>query len=161
MSAIDTMIDEGQAVGPLLCCAAHRLLFIPVVSGTADLWGAAHSACSNGRRWQCLAHEEYQPCRERFWVAPPQPWSSSTTPHVVLHHTLSLTRARMRSTATQPFRTRALKVCDLVTQTGFSDITDHAKPLLRPGLASLDDASKFAGPWVRNAPAVGPAAAGN
>lgn len=107
MCAIDTMIDTGHRVGPLLCCIAHRLLLIPVESGTADRWRAAHSASSRGPALRCGTHG-YQPiCRNRIWLTPPRPLAASTTTPAVLHDTLSLMRARMRGAARQPFRMRA------------------------------------------------------
>ncbi|QOV43060.1 hypothetical protein [Streptomyces chromofuscus] len=110
MSAVDAMIDTGQDVGPLLCCITHRMLLIPVESGTAGLWGAAHSACSSGSALQCVMHGYQPPCRNRFWVAPPGPLAAPTSAPAVLHETLSLMRARMRF-ARRPLSARAREVC--------------------------------------------------
>jgi hypothetical protein len=113
MCAIDTMIDTGDRVGPLLYCTAHRLLLIPVEAGTADRWCAAHSACSSGSALRCGRQGYQSLCRSRIWLTPPEPLLASTTAPAVLHDTLSLMRARMRGAARQPFRMRARGVCHL------------------------------------------------
>ncbi|MFJ6437789.1 hypothetical protein [Streptomyces sp. NPDC091416] len=97
MAALDEMIDCGNRVGPLLCCIAHRRLLIPVSSGTAHVWRAAHSACEPGPSLRCSPEGPPQSlCHSRFWVAPPEALAYPTTDAVVLHGSLSLMRARMR-----------------------------------------------------------------
>ncbi|OEJ22117.1 hypothetical protein AR457_40245 [Streptomyces agglomeratus] len=111
MSALDTMIGK-QTVGPLLCCITHRMLLIPVGPGTADLWGAAHSACTRGTRLTCIARGYQRPCNARFWFAPPNPLAAAITAPAELHDSLSLTRAHMQRPAPHaPFSTQAREVC--------------------------------------------------
>lgn len=97
MSAIDHLVETGAAVGPLLCCLAHRILFVPVEFGTAALWGAAHSVCDTGPSLRCSRLDAQSVCHHRFWVAPPEPRAHSTTDPGTLHDRLSLVRAQMRN----------------------------------------------------------------
>ncbi|MFC4507877.1 MULTISPECIES: hypothetical protein [Streptomyces] len=107
MASIDAMLDASREVGPLLCCITHRVLVIPIGSGTADRWQAPHSACSSGPAFQCLT-SGYQPlCRARFWLSVPEPTAAAVTERACLHESLSQTRARMR----QVCGTRGLEVC--------------------------------------------------
>ncbi|MFE9121397.1 hypothetical protein [Streptomyces sp. NPDC007172] len=98
MAAIDLMIDYGDPVGPLLCCMTHRVLLVPVASGTADVWHAAHSDCETGPFLRCCATPgPKSPCDHRYWIAPPSQ-TQQITDATTLHHYLSLVRARMRHT---------------------------------------------------------------
>ncbi|WP_093802112.1 hypothetical protein [Streptomyces sp. Wb2n-11] len=112
MSALTTMLDTKQAVGPLLCCTTHRMLLVPVESGTADLWRAAHSACTTGSRLMCVTQGYQRSCPPRLWVAPPEPLAASITAPTGLYDALSLMRARMRQPAVRPpSGTPAREVC--------------------------------------------------
>lgn len=102
MAAVDEMIDYGNPVGPLLCCMTHRLLLVPVPSGTAATWRAAHSECETGPSPRCSPAAPNSPCHQRSWIAPPAPLTHPTTDPAVLHHRLSLMRARMRNASHQP-----------------------------------------------------------
>lgn len=99
MAAIDTMIDSGEQVGPLLCCMDHRMLLVPVATATAHRWGAAHSKCGAGPALRCEVHGVWATCRSRIWVIPPGPLAYATTDPDALHDRLSLTRARMRNSS--------------------------------------------------------------
>ncbi|MFD6967880.1 hypothetical protein [Streptomyces sp. NPDC059949] len=102
MAAVDEMIDFGHPVGPLLCCMTHRLLLVPVPSGTADVWRAAHSQCERGPSLRCSSEAPNSSCHHRYWIAPPTALTHPTTDPAVLHHRLSLMRARMRNASHQP-----------------------------------------------------------
>ncbi len=102
MAAVDEMIDHGSPVGPLLGCLTHRLLLVPVASGTAHVWQAAHSECESGPHLRCSNQDPKSSCHHRYWIAPPAPLTRPTTDAEVLHHRLSLTRARLRNVAQQP-----------------------------------------------------------
>ncbi|WP_405893459.1 hypothetical protein OG612_29500 [Streptomyces sp. NBC_01527] len=111
MAAIDAMIDSAHRVGPLLCCITHRMLLVPVASGTADLWGAAHSVCSTGSTLHCVMHGYQSICHNRLWVTPPESLAYPTTDPGMFHDRLSLMRARMRTAARQPLSVRTREVC--------------------------------------------------
>lgn len=112
MATLDTMLDSGYRVGPLLCCITHRRLLVPVVSGTAYLWGAVHSVCDAGPSLQCSTQGGPQSfCHDRFWAVPPDPLAHPTTDAAVLHDSLSLMRAQMRDVARQPNGLRAREMC--------------------------------------------------
>ncbi|MFI1700379.1 hypothetical protein ACH419_30960 [Streptomyces bobili] len=111
MAALDEMIDGGNRVGPLLCCMTHRRLFVPVAAGTADVWGASHSVCEPGPSLRCSPQEPQPFYHHRFWVAPTESLTYPTTDAVVLHESLSLTRARMRKVTRQPMAIRTRDVC--------------------------------------------------
>lgn len=112
MATLDTMLDSGHRVGPLLCCITHRSLLVPVVSGTAHLWGAAHSVCDAGPSLQCSPQGAPQSSsHSRFWAVPPDPVAHPTTDAAVLHDSLSLMRARMRDVARQLSGLRAREIC--------------------------------------------------
>ncbi|MFF3697272.1 hypothetical protein [Streptomyces sp. NPDC002221] len=97
MAAIDAMVDYGDPVGPLLCCMTHRLLLVPVPSGTANVWQAAHSDCGTGPLLRCCTSlGPKSPCAQRYWIAPPSQ-THQFTDATMLHHYLSLVRARMRN----------------------------------------------------------------
>lgn len=106
IAAIDTMIDSGHQVGPLLCCLNHSKLLVPVQSGTAYRWRASHSECGTGPLPHCGLYGAWSvsagsaatraSCRSRFWVLPPQALASATTEPAVFHERLSLKRAEMR-----------------------------------------------------------------
>lgn len=102
VAAIDTMIDSGDRVGPLLCCMDHRMLLVPVQPGTAHRWGASHSECSAGSALWCRAYGARSACRSRLWLVPLEAPESATTEPDVLHDRLSLMRARMRDISRQP-----------------------------------------------------------
>ncbi|MGW2686321.1 hypothetical protein ACWC6I_24605 [Streptomyces sp. NPDC001414] len=112
LATLDTMLDSGHRVGPLLCCITHRNLLVPVVSGTAYLWGAAHSVCDAGPALQCSPQGAPQSlCHDRFWAVPPDPLARPTTDAAVLHDSLSLMRTRMRDVARQLNGLRAREMC--------------------------------------------------
>ncbi|MFD8609635.1 hypothetical protein [Streptomyces sp. NPDC059631] len=94
MATLDTMIDSGHAVGPALCCPAHRQLLVPVRSGTLRSWMAAHSVCDAGPSVKCSPQALRATCH-RFWMAPPDPLASPVTDAAMLHDGLSRMRARM------------------------------------------------------------------
>lgn len=99
--AIEALREQEAAVGPVLCCMAHRMLLIPVAATTADWWHAPHSLCRRGGQWVCADFEEqplYTTCAARFWIVPAQ-GRYATTAHADLHHSLSLTRSRLRTVA--------------------------------------------------------------
>ncbi|MDQ0765597.1 hypothetical protein [Streptomyces canus] len=107
MASIDTMLDASREVGPLLCCITHRVLLVPVESGTADRWLPPLSACSSGPSFQCLTRGYQPPCRARFWLSVPEPTAAAVTEPAGLHESLSQTRARMRRVC----GTRGREVC--------------------------------------------------
>lgn len=111
MAALDEMIDCGNQVGPLLCCMTHRRLLVPVSSGTADVWRAAHSTCEPGPSLRCSPQGPQSLCHHRFWAAPPVSLAYPTTDAVVLHDSFSLMRARMRNVAQQPMGLRTREMC--------------------------------------------------
>jgi hypothetical protein len=111
MAALDEMIDCGNQVGPLLCCMTHRRLLVPVSSGTAEVWRAAHSTCEPGLSLRCSPQGPESLCHHRFWVAPPVSLAYPTTDAMVLHDSLSLMRARMRNVAQQPMGLRTREMC--------------------------------------------------
>ncbi|MER6372583.1 hypothetical protein ABT255_30205 [Streptomyces mirabilis] len=98
LPALDALREQADSVGPILCCPVHRLLLIPVEAGTADTWQAPHSTCSPGTVQHCLdlEYRGYTPQCGRFWLLGGQN-SQATTDAAALHHSLSLTRSRMRS----------------------------------------------------------------
>lgn len=102
VAAIDAMIDSGDQVGPLLYCLTHVRLLVPVESGTAELWSAAHSECSTGASLECTAHGHRPVCHARFWVAPPDPLGRPTTDPAAFHDRLSLVRSQMRTALRVP-----------------------------------------------------------
>ncbi|MFF5019481.1 hypothetical protein [Streptomyces sp. NPDC001165] len=110
MAALDTMIDSGYQVGPLLCCLTHRMLLIPVRPGTADLWAASHSSSSNGPALQSITQGYQSPCRNRLWITAPEPLTAPTTAPAALHDSLSLMRARIRRKC-GPLGPRGREVC--------------------------------------------------
>ncbi|MFI1400770.1 hypothetical protein [Streptomyces sp. NPDC020681] len=98
LPAIEALREQNDAVGPILCCLAHRVLLIPVEAGTANAWRAPHSLCRPGAQWQCadLEYRSFTSCNGRFWIF--DTWDSPpTTAAALLHHVLSLTRSRKRS----------------------------------------------------------------
>lgn len=107
MASIDTMIDTSRQVGPLLCCLTHRVLLVPVGSGTADWWAAPHSACSSGSALQCVTRGYQSSCRARFWVSVPWPSTASATEAAAFHESLTQMRALMRRVC----GTRGREVC--------------------------------------------------
>ncbi|MET7606242.1 hypothetical protein ABZS96_27765 [Streptomyces avermitilis] len=112
MAALDEMIDCGNRVGPLLCCMTHRRLLVPVSSGTAHVWRAAHSACEPGPSLLCSPQGPPRSLgHNRFWVAPPESLAYPTTDAVVLHDSLSLMRARMRNVTRQRMGLRTREMC--------------------------------------------------
>ncbi|GAA1213835.1 hypothetical protein [Streptomyces rhizosphaericus] len=113
MAALDEMIDCGDRVGSLLCCMTHRQLLVPVPSGTAYVWRAAHSTCEPGPSLWCSAEGPQSVCYHSFWFAPPESLTHPTTDAVILHHRLSLVRARMRNIAQQPMGLRTREMCDV------------------------------------------------
>lgn len=110
LAAIDTLIDEGQPVGPLLCCIEHHKLLVPVRAGTAHWWGAPHSDCEDGPAQPCQTHGPWSACR-RMWAVPPGPRQTATTEPGALHHHLSQVRARMRNVSGRPQGARVREVC--------------------------------------------------
>jgi hypothetical protein len=102
MAALDAMIDSGYRVGPLLCCITHQRLLVPVESGTAHQWSAAHSVCDTGPSLQCSRQATESVCHHRFWVAPPESRAHPTTDPRILHDRLSLVRAQMRNVGRHP-----------------------------------------------------------
>ncbi|MBY8887273.1 hypothetical protein K7472_20870 [Streptomyces sp. PTM05] len=96
-AGLDVLRDADRPVGPVLCCAAHRYLFVPVPTGASYRWRAPHSVCA--ARPEC---EGYGPCRSRFWAIPPEPECAAVTDDGELHDALSLVSARMRRAASWP-----------------------------------------------------------
>ncbi|MYU06017.1 hypothetical protein GTY81_19440 [Streptomyces sp. SID8366] len=84
-AVLEALRQAGHRVGPVLACAEHPWLLIPVPAGTAYRWMAAHSVCRSGRSadgWACydLAREPMgRPCAMRLWLFPPG-WTSSAGP---------------------------------------------------------------------------------
>lgn len=111
MSAIDHLVETGAAVGPLLCCLAHRMLLVPVEFGTAALWGAAHSFCDTGPSLRCSRQGAQSVCHHRFWVAPPESRAYATTDPRTLHDCLSLVRSQMRNAGRRPIGLRVREMC--------------------------------------------------
>ncbi|MEU0215053.1 hypothetical protein ABZ281_07965 [Streptomyces sp. NPDC006265] len=102
LPALDALQEQADNVGLILCCIVHRLLLIPVEAGTADTWQAPHSTCRPGPMRHCLdlEHSGYTPQCGRFWLLGDRNLQA-TTDAAALHHSLSLTRSRMRSTPHQ------------------------------------------------------------
>ncbi|MDX3024927.1 hypothetical protein [Streptomyces acidiscabies] len=109
LHAIDTMLDSGHRVGPLLCCSMHRLLLIPVESGASDRWHAPHSTASHGPSLRCRS-QELQPLCHRVWLIPPGQRAAPTATAAVLHTTLSLVCAHVRASR-QPDVPRLQQTC--------------------------------------------------
>lgn len=110
LPAIETMVDTGRRVGPVLYCVSHQILIVPVSSGTAYTWGAAHSTCSRGQNLECVA-QGYQSRCSRVWLTLPAPDAASITAPAALHDALSVTRARLQTTGRQPFSMCRREVC--------------------------------------------------
>ncbi|MFF6829181.1 hypothetical protein [Streptomyces longwoodensis] len=94
LPAIDALVTDGTAVGPLRYCLAHHQLLVPVEPGTTHRWQAAHSDCVPGTRaWRCVS-DGYRGCLG-LWVTRPDAARISTTSADALHEALSRTRARL------------------------------------------------------------------
>ncbi|MEV8033608.1 hypothetical protein [Streptomyces sp. NPDC086182] len=111
MAALDAMIDSGNRVGPLLCCITHRRLLVPVESGTAYRWKAAHSVCDTGPSLRCSRQGAQSACHHRFWVAPPESRAYPTTDPRSLHDRLSLVRSHMRNADGHSMGLRVRETC--------------------------------------------------
>ncbi|MFM9540095.1 hypothetical protein [Streptomyces turgidiscabies] len=110
LPALDVLREQTDTVGPVLSCPSHQLLLIPVEAGTADTWQAPHSTCRPGAMEPCLDldHRGYTPRCRRFLLLG-GPISQATTDAAALHHSLSLTRSRMRSAPYQPGNARRVQ----------------------------------------------------
>ncbi|WP_153812133.1 hypothetical protein [Streptomyces sp. SUK 48] len=102
-AALEALRQDGHRVGPVLVCAEHPWLLIPVPAGTAHRWMAPHSLCRTGRSadgWACydLAREPMgRPCAMRFWLFPPG-WTCTARPLTdpdLLYDHLARIRARL------------------------------------------------------------------
>lgn len=110
LPALDALREQADSVGPILCCTSHQLLLIPVEAGTADTWQAPHSTCRPGTMQHCLDREYrgYAPRCGRFWLLGGQD-SQAITDAGALHHSLSLTRSRLRSSPCRPRNARRVQ----------------------------------------------------
>lgn len=115
MAAVDDLRDQGEHVGPILCCPDHRVLLIPVEAGTAAIWQAPHSVCQPLGQWSCESeHEPHRAssrCSGRFWMYAPGAPASTATP-AALHHSLSVVRSRIRSARSSMARSRLCEDAD-------------------------------------------------
>ncbi|MGV2917194.1 hypothetical protein [Streptomyces alfalfae] len=102
MTGIDAMLDSGKPVGPVLGCAPHQRLLVPVVSGTASWWIAPHSTCDRGQSLRCSTQAPESPCRGlRLCLQPAGPVHTTTDPQS-LYDLLSLARTHLRQAAPRP-----------------------------------------------------------
>ncbi len=95
MTALERLLEEPSPVGPVLECLAHTRVLIPVPTGTAVWWTAAHSTCRRGM-WQCSG-APYAPRCVLQWRAP-GPGTVVTEPRR-LHDLLSECRSQLRQSA--------------------------------------------------------------
>ncbi|MEU6346891.1 hypothetical protein ABZ883_38785 [Streptomyces sp. NPDC046977] len=92
LPALEAMLERREAVGPILCCPSQQVVIVPVAAGTADVWAAPHSLCRPGAQWHCT-EPGYPSCSGRLWIS----GGAAITEAAALHHSLSLTRSRLRS----------------------------------------------------------------
>ncbi|MFJ4990378.1 hypothetical protein ACIP9H_42155 [Streptomyces sp. NPDC088732] len=97
LPALEAMRERKEAVGPILCCPAQQVVIVPVAAGTADVWAAPHSLSRSGAQWHC-AEPGCPPCSGRLWIS----GGAAITDAAALHHSLSLTRSRLRSGSVRP-----------------------------------------------------------
>lgn len=98
LPAVERLRMEGEPVGPILYCKPHGVLLIPVEAGTADTWGAPHSACLSQGQWWCVDPEQSSSrvqCAARLWFLPSHDSSgyAPVTARSALHDGLSRSRS--------------------------------------------------------------------
>jgi len=97
MTALERLLEESSPVGPVLECLVHTRVLVPVPSGTADWWEAAHSTCRRGV-WECECSVDPHASRCVLqWLAPGT--GAVVTEPQRLHESLSMCRSRPRSSA--------------------------------------------------------------